>query len=400
MTKNYKSRIIALICEKIYWCIFVPILGRLFRLLPINDNKVLFDNFGGKGFADNPKYIAEKLADMHCNVKMIWLIANNSRYSFPKYISAVKINSIRGLYERATSKVWVDNIRHLHPVKKRKQQIYLQTWHGAFPLKRIEKDAEQELGKMYCDEAKYDGSITDGILVGSGLLEEQYRRAFWLNSKTEYLRFGLPRHDYLFNHRFDLKYKSELRNKYGIDHNTYMVLYAPTFRDDNSIDGYQVDFSMVLGAFQKIKGKNIKLYVRFHPNVAEFSKSVQYTDEIINGSFIPDMQELSIISDCVITDYSSSLFDFVILNKPVYICALDLQHYDKLRGLLPEYYSLPFPIATTNNELVKNIIECDEVEYFKRVDEYFANYPMYDKGNASKLAADWICQKMGKSNIA
>lgn len=93
--------------------------------LPIKENRIVFDNFGGKGYGDSTKYIAEELIKSGRNYELVWLVDNLSSYEFPKQIKTVKIDSIKALCMRATAKVWVDNVRHLHPVKrKRSKYIY------------------------------------------------------------------------------------------------------------------------------------------------------------------------------------------------------------------------------------------------------------------------------------
>ena len=128
------------------------------------ENRIVFDNFGGKGYGDSTKYIAEELIKSGRNYELVWLVDNLSSYEFPKQIKTVKIDSIKALYMRATAKVWIDNVRHLHPVKKKKEQVYLQAWHAPFGPKKAEADAEKELGEDYVREAKYDGQIADGII--------------------------------------------------------------------------------------------------------------------------------------------------------------------------------------------------------------------------------------------
>ena len=105
--------------RKVYKKILEKPVGILFYRLPVKKNRIVFDNFGGRGYGDNPKYVADKLISMDMNYELFWLVDNLSNYSFPSEIKPIKIDSIKGLYIRATSKLWVDNIRHLHPVKKK-----------------------------------------------------------------------------------------------------------------------------------------------------------------------------------------------------------------------------------------------------------------------------------------
>lgn len=128
--------------RKFFWIFLEKPIAAIFKYLPVKKNRIIFDNFGGRGYGENPKYIAEVLHQKEINLQMVWLINNMENYEFPKYICPVKIDSVRALYMRATAKVWIDNVRHRHPIKKKENQVYLQTWHGAMGAKRIEGEAE------------------------------------------------------------------------------------------------------------------------------------------------------------------------------------------------------------------------------------------------------------------
>ena len=300
-------------------------LSLIFYYLPIKNNRVIIDNFGGKGYGDNTKYIAEELIKSKKEYELFWLVDNLSSYSFPKQIKPINIDSIKALYLRSTAKVWIDNVRHLHPVKKKDKQVYLQTWHAPFGPKKAEADAEQELGEDYVKEAKYDGKIADAIISNSKLLDNQFRRAFWLDENVEILPYGLPRNDF-FAKQIDnkLEYK-RIRNKFEFENDCFYILYAPTFRDDYSLEGYKLQFREIINEFSLKFKKKAKIIVRLHPNVWNQSNFINYEDDILNGSIYPDMQELLLACDVLISDYSSCVFDFAILKKPVFICALDLK---------------------------------------------------------------------------
>ena len=368
--------------------------GRILFFLPIKSNRIVFDNFGGKGFGDNVKYIAQGLIKANKDYELIWLVDNISNYEFPDIIKAIPIDSVLALYYRATAKVWIDNVRHLHPVKKKINQIYLQAWHGPFGPKKAEADAEKELGEDYVREAKYDGQIADGIISNSKLLDNQFKRAFWLSDKVEILKYGLPRNDLLIKKRSCKGEVDRLKEKYNIEKNIFYVLYAPTFRDDYSIDGYKLEFKKIASAFSKKVGKEVNIIVRLHPNVKHLSDFINYDNQLIDGTNYPDMQELMLVSDVLISDYSSSIFDFSLLKKPVFICALDLNHYKRVRGILPEFYEFPFPKATSNCEMIENIESFDKKLYFNKVNEYFNKYPNYDDGHATERVVQWIQSKM------
>lgn len=366
----------------------------LVYFLPIRENRIVFDNFGGKGYGDSTKYIAEELIKSGRNYELVWLVDNLSSYEFPKQIKTVKIDSIKALCMRATAKVWIDNVRHLHPVKKKKEQVYLQAWHAPFGPKKAEADAEKELGKEYVREAKYDGQIADGIISNSKLLDNQFKRAFWLSDHVEILSYGLPRNDFLARQIDNTSKYDYLRNKFGFEKDGFYILYAPTFRDNYSLEGYKLEYEKIAKEFSAKVNKKARIVVRLHPNVWNQSSYINYGENILNGSVYPDMQELLLACDALISDYSSCVFDFAILKKPVFICALDIKEYEKTRGLLPEFYNFPFPMATSNEDMINNIKNYNQEIYFANVNRYFKKYPLYDDGNASRRVVDWLEKKI------
>lgn len=387
----YKIKLlIKIIYRKAYWIILEKPLSAVFYYLPIKENRIVFDNFGGKGFGGNPKYIAEATHQLNNNVEMIWLVDNLAKFDFPKYIHAVKIDSICALYMRATAKIWVDNIRHRHPMRKKDNQVYLQTWHGTMGPKRIEKDAENLLEISYIEEAKYDGKILDAILVDNSLQEQIFLRAFWLNENAEILRFGFPQNDQVERDKKNLKKITELKKNFSMDSSCYYVLYAPTFRDDFSTKGYEINFKGVINAFQNIMKKPTKIIVRLHPNVAFQKEQISFSENILDGTDYPSIQDLALVSDAVISDYSSSLFDFAVLEKPAFVCALDYDEYEKKRGFIKEFYDFPFPIAKSNSELIE-IINCFDIKkYKKNLQTFYRKYLIYGDGHASENTAKWI----------
>ncbi|MCU7207424.1 CDP-glycerol glycerophosphotransferase family protein [Turicibacter sp. GALT-G1] len=364
-----------------------------FYLLPIKKNKIVFQNFLGKGYGCNPKYIAEEIITENLPYELVWL-CNDLQSEFPPYVRKVRYGSLRAYYELATAKIWVDNVRNGLRVRKKKGQYYIQTWHAPFGVKCVEKDAENLLPVDYVKTAKIDGSITDVLLANSYLQEQQYKRAFWISKHTQILRCGLPRNDFLVNNANDKKIKDDLREKYGFSKESYIILYAPTFRDDGSMKGYQLDFHKILNAFRKKMHKECDLIIRLHPNVQNQSDFVRYEEHIHNGSLYSDIQELSLLSDCVISDYSTSVFDFAMMDKPVFICALDLEEYEQKRGLLKEFYEFPFPHSYNNEELITQITNFDREKYYERAKNYFLSNPIYDKGKSAQELVKWMIEKI------
>lgn len=134
--------------------IWYKYIGFLFRLLPIKKNRIVMSNLLGKGYGDNPKYIAnELLSRKDVDLEIVWLVKDKYYDDIPREIKQVKRGTIKELYYLSTAKIWVDNSRKHIGVTKRKSQYYIQTWHGDLFIKMLEKDVEESLPKMYIDSA-------------------------------------------------------------------------------------------------------------------------------------------------------------------------------------------------------------------------------------------------------
>lgn len=362
--------------------------------LPIDKRKIVFDNFSGKGYGENPKYIANELLREGKKTKLIW-ICNDIHGAFPQGIRPVYTYSLRAFYESATAKVWVCNTRGSRLTKKRKDQIYLQTWHGSIGFKKIEKDAELVLPNSYVLGAKEDGQIVDGIIADGKWQELLYKRAFWLNENCEILKVGSPRLDVFFNKTDSIMLQNRIRKQIGIRNDTFVVLYAPTFRDGKSTAGYLSGFETLQEFFLK-KYQSVVFLIRFHPNCVDLANDLYgfNTDSIRNVSHYPDVQELMLISDCLITDYSSTAYDFALLRKPVFLYISDFEDYVKDRGVYNDFYHQPFTISKTENELIDNMKNFDSMSYMQKLSDFFEKYPSFNSGNASAQSAKWILKKI------
>lgn len=352
-------------------------------------NKIVFLNFGGKGYGCNPKYIAEELIKRKFDGEIIWLVKENDPF-MPKEIRQVNISGEDSFRELATARVIVNNVKGDINFKKRDGQLYIQTWHAGFSPKLLEKDAAVTLPKSYLLESKYNSEDSDLFLSNSIAQTEEYRRAFWCD--CEILEMGLPRNDIFFH--YNPKLKNAILMRIGINPTKKILMYAPTFRGgDDSLEQYGLDFKLLKESIHKKFGGEWVLLVRMHPNV---STSVNSDLEYIDVSKYPDMQDLLLISDILITDYSSSIFDMAEMDKIVFIYANDIEQYQSLRGLKKDFFELPFSIAEDNDNLRKNIEDFNEAEYKDAVETVKDRYCTFDKGNASDKVVDRIFEWMAK----
>lgn len=374
---NYWSKIAVFFLERK----FVRYIARPF--LPIKSSKIVFDNFCGRGMGDSPMYIAKEIIRQGLDYDMVWLVKDMNE-EMPPEIRKVRYRSFRSLIEIATAKIWVDNQKLGITEDKRKGQYYIQTWHGGGVLfKYIERSAIDSLSPYEIKLSQKVSSGIDLITSDNKLVTGDYKENFWLPDSCEILECGMPCKDGLYRTEEEVL---ALKIKFIGDKDVKIALYAPTFRDDYSIDGYKCDLEAVRKKLEEITSKNWVVVVRMHPNAVNFSNLFSFNDKIINGSNVSNPMDMTVISDLLITDYSSMSSDFLYLDKPVFILALDLDHYvSRCRKLHSYFYSLPYPYCTTNEELLKAIEDFNYCSYFEKIKDYKDNFlKPFGKGHASE----------------
>jgi CDP-glycerol glycerophosphotransferase len=362
-----------------------------FRLFPIDNNKIFIVNFDGKGYGESPKYIVEEIIKRQLNYKMVWAVKNKTN-SFPEIVIPVYINSVRAIYEEVTAKIWINNTRKDLCVRKRKNQFYIQTWHGDFCFKKIEKDVENTLPKEYIQRAKHDSGLIDVFLSSSQSRTVLYKTAFWY--KGEIFECGSPREDIFFHSHESIKNK--VFKYFNIkDNNIRIILYAPTFRNvsltHGNLDIYKLDWNLLLNRIREKTSSSWIVFSRLHPNLVRLSaivSSKNYNDIIIDATYYDDIQELIVASDILITDYSGCMYEFALLNKPVFLYVNDYKDYFLERGFYVDLESLPFPYAFDINGLIDNIVSFNGDNYLYRLKEFFSQMKPKADGRASERVVD------------
>lgn len=366
----------------------------IFRIFPIKENKVVVSNYVGKGYGDNAKYIVEELLNRNKNIDIVWLINDvSSSDNFPPQIRLVKINSIRSIYEQVTAKIWIDNVRKQSFVLKRKKQYYIQTWHGGIPLKKIEYDAFNSIGLRYINNMINDNRMIDLMVSNSKYTSNLYRTAFKYNG--EILETGIPRNDCFISKMNELKLSAYSKLKF-IDKQTKILLYVPTFRIDYSNNPYDIDFDKVLKLLEKKYNCKWKIMIKLHPNVPlEYKLSNCNNKNICNVSNYNDTQELESISDIIITDYSSLMFEALEINKPVVLYCKDYIEYIKNdREFYYDLSELPFKVAYDNNDLINILNNVDLNKLNESYNDFKNKIGLIETGNSSRDVVDIILSKI------
>lgn len=382
----YYLKYVVIFCAKI-----------LLRMLPIHKGKIVFANFGGRGYGDNPKYILDEIIRQKLLCKLYWIVSR--RDISPDNVIIINNKSFSLLYHLATAQIIIDNIKNYTSTlyKKKKKQFYLQTWHGDFPLKFIEKEVESSLSPEYVKASKADSVVMDAIISGNKFFTKVLKNSFWLPDTCKILEFGVPRNDIYFKGD---ELKNKLKFKYNFATSDKILLYAPTFRDDKRTDCYDINFETIRSVLNSKYDENWKIIIRLHPNVSKKTDLFEYNENIINGSVYTDPQELCFISDCLITDYSSIMSDFMLMKKPVFLYVPDLEKYsDKStgRGLRDIFYKLPFHFCKTQYELEAEINTFNFDEYLVKLQEFMNEYyESFDDGHASEKVVNYLKSVISK----
>ena len=376
-----------------YYFIKLTVLGTLFKIFPIKKNKVVVCSYFGKGYGDNPKAIVNELLKSKKDLDIVWTLdGENKNATFPEGIRTVRYESIKYLYELVTAKVWIDNSRKKFVPKKRKKQYYIQTWHAGLGFKKCEKEVEDVLPKSYVKRAKKDSINADLFTSNSKWLTNLYRKYFWYDG--EILEVGLPRNDILINQEKHDNIKKDVKKKLKIDAKSKIILYAPTFRDYDDYSCYKIDVEKVISTLNEKTGDNWVFLVRFHPNVSKLASELGYKN-VIDVSYYPDLYELLITADYLISDYSSLSFDFSYLKKPVFLFATDIEAYKKDRDFLFDIRKVPFVLSESNEELINNIKKFDNKKYQKDLIDFYDDIKLNETGKSAHEVAKIVLKEMG-----
>lgn len=365
----------------------------LCALTPIKKNRVVFSSYNGRGWSDSPKAICEVLLRSGEDLDLVWLCKDEAAAkSLPQGVRAVPNRGLKKLKALASAGVWVDNCRKYENLK-RKGQFYLQTWHG-FALKKIEADVKQGLEPAYLAAAKRDSAQCDLFVSGSGYMTKLYRGSFWYQGAV--LNTGTPRNDIFYRDHATLHAK--VCKALGLPEDRKLALYAPTFRDDHSIEAYRLDAAMVRRCCEENFKGEWTVLIRLHPNVAGQSGSLfAYDgDRLVDATAYPDMQELLCAAGLLITDYSSAMFDYALTGKPVVQFATDVEAYQRDRDFYIPLDQLPFPLARSNEALEAILKDLQPLWTSSAWAEFARENEFCEDGEASVRCAAIILQQIKK----
>lgn len=360
--------------------------------IKIKKNRILFWSWGSKRYDCNPRYISDYILENYPDdFELYWCFKKGCEpKNIDKRIKVLRWGTFHYLIRALSCKFLISNTRNdigMMLFRKRKHQKYIMTWHAGMSLKKVEKDAVQSLSKGYMKRCLYDSSIADLFISGSRFQSKLYRESYWYNG--EILECGCPRNDIMFCDTDSFKKTFCEENNLDID--SILILYAPTFRMPFKIDDYSLNWDTVKDLIKGKFGKQPVLLIRLHPNIAKYSNDLSFDynrKDIVDVTMYGDMQRLLSIADVLITDYSSSMFDFSLSNKPCFLLVRDENKYD--RGTYLGLSELPFSLANTEIELREIISNFNNEEYLDKLLCFNNKIGSFERGEASAKIIDWI----------
>lgn len=338
---------------------------RAMRWLPMDENILVFENNLARNFGDNPLAIYNELVRQGDTRKKV-VVCNKPVRHYDKNTHVIKRHSPAFMYYMARSKYWVNSQQFPYYLHRRKKGVYVQTWHGT-PLKRMMFDQDNHHGR----DPSFVGRTIQSVAQWSILVSPNPHTTKAMQSAFRFTgpikELGYPRNDVLMSDKRH-QLATNVRHYLGIGDSKFVVFYAPTFRDDQPTQRgrFRFVFDWPFDPYQWVNevGDDVVLLVRTHnliSNKLEIPEELR--NNIIDVTTYPDVQELFLASDMLVTDYSSVFFDYAILQRPILFYAYDLDNYrENLRGFYLDYENeLPGPIVTDSKILFEKIKEYENL---------------------------------------
>ncbi|MFD6985815.1 CDP-glycerol glycerophosphotransferase family protein, partial [Streptomyces sp. NPDC059956] len=382
----------------------VKVYHEVFSKLPVKKGTVVFESHMGKQYSDSPKAIYEELVRSGARFEAIWSYAGAKPTGFPPEATLVRRWSWAYLRALAQAEYWIDNQGFPLALTKRPATTYIQTWHGS-ALKRMGFHEPRTKAQDRAGQDRFQAAVDrfDHFLLRSEHDARTLAKGFRLRDEV-LLRTGYPRNDALVAaHRSEAdsgeRVRGPLAGEFGIDPEKKVLLYAPTFRAraDGTVEGFTFPFDVE--EFADRLGDRFTLLVRTHYlNSVTLPPSV--AGRVVDVSRHHDITPLLALADGLITDYSSVMFDYAVLDRPMLFFAYDYEKYaNDIRGT---YFDLkekaPGPVVATADELLQALAAFDEADakYAEARRRFLAEFGEYDRGDAARRIVEKFFTRSGK----
>ena len=365
----------------------------------VDEKLVVFDSFMGRKYSCSPRAIYEEMLKQNRfnDFKFVWAFKNiegKKEISELKRAELVKYNSLEYLEICSKAKYIITNSRIPEVIKLKKEQVYVQNWHGT-PLKRLGYDITidggnamnslKDLRKKY----KEDAERYTYMVSPSKFVTEKYKSCFNLaenNPNVKIIEKGYPRNDFLYTYKeSDIE---RIKKALGIKENKKIILYAPTWRDNQheSGMGYTYEIGINFDKMRETLEKDYIILFRPHYFIANQFNFKKYSGFVYDVSDYDEINDLYIIADILITDYSSVFFDYANLKRPIIFYMYDLKEYEEnIRGFYIGLDELPGKIVETEVALIDEIINVtNNFKYNEKYKNFNEKFNYLDDGKSSE----------------
>ena len=374
------------------WFVAKQILQVVYLIIPKHKKQILFASFGGRSFNDSPKAIYDEICrrDDFKDWELIWVFINPESIEIPRG-EKIKMDSLAFFKALLQSRIWVSNSGMDRDIfLNLKNVIKVETWHGT-PLKKICGDEHQNtMGGTRKIKGELDNKT---IRCAQSEFDRHLFQRLFHATKESILLCDLPRNDELL--AYSAKKINTIRSSLKIPSNKKTILYAPTYReylwDDKGNN--LIAPPIHLDKWKAILGSEYVLLFRAHYAVGT-ALNIKTDDFVIDVSSYPNLNDLYAISDMMISDYSSTYFDFSILDKPMFCFAYDLEEYQEKRGLyLNLNETLPCSIHSNEDSLLDDIHKVNVAAASSKTHNFHVKFAP-NAGRASKTIVDEICKRI------
>ncbi len=367
------------------------ILRHVLKILSIgklHKKRVVFFSYFGSQYSCNPKYICEYLMEHEPDYEIVWAFEKPDDFRFlkKKGIATTRYLSLPFLRTCLTSRYIITNSEIPAWFPLTKKQTLINTWHGGGAYKKVGAAYQKETAGKQKRAAIARKNPCIYLSSSRAFTQMTLRESFHHEGKV--LSCGMPRNDMLVNQDRDDLYQ-KIKDFYQIPAGNHILLYAPTYRDSKKASEYLFDCAKVKEALKERFGGDWSILFRMHYFVME---QLDASGEYIDASGYPDMQELLYASDILITDYSSSMWDFALKKAPCFLFATDLDHYDLSRGFYTDIHTWPYPLAENTDELLLKIRGFDEDAYQRDVQRHFEELGCQETGKAAAKVCSYLKQ--------
>lgn len=372
----------------------------LAKLVPVNKHIIIFESNLFRNYTGSPRYIYEDIVRQNFDekYKCVWVFKNPESLdtsSIPGNATYVKYRTLKFFYYVSVAGFIVSDSRLPNYLSKNKNATYIQTWHGT-PLKKLALDmtnldmAGNNDIERYHNNFKISTSKWDYLISQNNFSTNIFKRCFAFDKTI--LEIGYPRNDVLINSTADDI--AGLKEKLGLPLDKKIILYAPTWRDNQYYKKGEYKFASAIDfdALRNSLSDEYVMIVKYHYLIKDNVDWSKYEGFIYQYGESEDIASLYLVSDILITDYSSVMFDYSVLRRPMIFFTYDLEEYkNNLRGFYFDFLEeAPGPVVLDNDSLIESIKNYNPQEWAEKYEAFHNKYNHCDDGKAASKVVELI----------